>query len=144
MADFKPIETQEAFDAAIKDRIERAKKAAADEAAKKYEGWTSPDDAKKSAEQITALTAQVADLTAKNAAAELGAMRTRLAAETGLPYALAGRLTGDTEEAIKADAEAFAKLIAPAPSPSPQFSPETPATNAQDAALMAMLGELNT
>lgn len=144
MAEFKPIETQEAFDAAIKDRIERAKKAAADEAAKKYEGWTSPDDAKKSAEQITALTAQVADLTAKNAAAELGAMRTRIAAETGLPYALAGRLTGDTEEAIKADAEAFAKLIASAPSPSPQFSPETPATNAQDAALMAMLGELNT
>ena len=37
MADeFKIIETQEALDAIIKDRIERAKKSAADETAKKY------------------------------------------------------------------------------------------------------------
>lgn len=47
MPEFKPIETQEALDAIIKDRIERAKKSAADETAKKYEGYLSPDDVKK-------------------------------------------------------------------------------------------------
>ena len=67
MSEFKPIETQEAFDAAIKDRLERAKKTVTDEVKKQYEGWISPDDAKKSADRITELTQQVTDLTAKNA-----------------------------------------------------------------------------
>ena len=143
MSEFKPIETQEAFDAAIKDRIERAKKSAADEAAKKFEGWISPEDAQKSADEIAGLKTQVADLTAKNTAAELSALRTRIAHETGLPYELADRLRGDDEKAIRADAEAFSKLTAPKPSPSPSYSPETPVGSATDAAFAALASELN-
>lgn len=143
MSEFKPIETQEAFDAAIKDRIERAKKAAAAEAAKQYEGYVSPEDAKKSADQIADLQGQVADLAAKNTAAELSALRTRIAHETGLPYELADRLRGDDEKAIRADAEAFSKLTAAKPAPSPAYSPEMPVGSATDAAFAALASELN-
>lgn len=144
MPEFKPIETQEAFDAAIKERIERAKKSAADETAKKYEGYISPEDAQKSADEIAGLKAQVADLTAKNTAAGLDALRTRIAHETGLPYELAGRLVGDDEKAIRADAEALANLTAPQPAPSPSYSPETPAGSATDAAYAALASALNS
>lgn len=144
MADFTPIETQEAFDAAIKDRIERAKKSAAADAAKQFEGWIKPEDAQKSADRIAELTQQVADLTAKNTAAELGALRTKIAHETGLPYELADRLRGDDEKALRADAETLIQLTASKPSPSPAYSPETPVTSAADAAFRALAGELNS
>lgn len=144
MAEFTPIETQEAFDAAIKDRIERAKKSAAADAAKQYEGWIKPEDAQKSADQIAALTKQVAELTAKNQAAELSALRTRIAHETGLPFELADRLHGEDEKALRADAEALGKLTASKPAPSPAYSPETPVTDAADAAFRALASELNS
>jgi hypothetical protein len=115
--EFKPIETQEAFDAAIKSRIERAKQSAADEAKKAFTGWISPDDAKKSAEQITALTGQlserdkqIAELTAKVSASDAASLRMKIAMEAGLPAALAARLTGNTEEEIRKDAELLASL----------------------------------
>lgn len=144
MAEFTPIETQEAFDAAIKDRIERAKKSAAADAAKQYEGWIKPEDAQKSADQIAALTKQVAELTAKNQAAELSALRTRIAHETGLPFELADRLHGGDEKALRADAEALGKLTASKPAPSPAYSPETPVTDAAEAAFRALASELNS
>ena len=143
MAEFTPIETQEAFDAAIKDRIERAKKSAAADAAKQYEGWIPPEDAKKSADRIAELTQQVADLTAKNTAAELGALRTRIAHETGLPFELAERLRGEDEKSLREDAEALVQLTAAKPAPSPAYSPETPVTSAADAAFRALASELN-
>ena len=122
MSEFKIIDTQEAFDAAIKERLERQRKTVTEEVTKKYEGWISPDEAGKSAERIAGLEAQVADLTAKNTAAELGALH---------------------EKSLRADAEALAKLTAPAPKPSPNYSPEPPAGSSRDAAFRAMASELN-
>lgn len=121
--EFKAIETQEAFDAAIKARIERNTRSVTDsvtaEITKKYEGWISPEDAKKSADRIAELTQQVetangqiTELTAKNQAAALDALRTRIAHESGLPYELAARLSGTTEEELKKDAETLAALVA--------------------------------
>ena len=43
---------------------------------------------------------------------ETASVKARIAHETGLPYELANRLTGDTEEAIRQDAETMAKFIA--------------------------------
>ena len=142
--EFKAITTQADFDAAIQARLDRQKKAVTAEVTKQYEGYISPADAQKSAEQIASLTQQVADLTAKNTAAELGALRTRIAHETGLPYALADRLHGDDEKALRADAEALSKLTAVKPSPSPAYSPETPVGSAADAAFRALASELNS
>lgn len=103
MADFKPIETQEAFDAAVAD------------VKKQYEGWLSPEDysTKTSdlAKQLEASKTTIADLTAKAKAYESGALKMRIAHENGIPYELAGKLSGDTEEEIKKDAETLAKFV---------------------------------
>jgi hypothetical protein len=149
MPEFKPIETQEALDAIIKDRIERAKKSAADETAKKYEGYLSPDDVKKHTDQITALTdklkeseTKIADLTAKNSAYEIASVKTKIAHEVGLPYELADRLSGTTEEEIRKDADALSKF-AMHPQATPGFSPETPPAASADAAYLALAQSLN-
>lgn len=147
--EFKAIETQEALDAIIKDRLARNTRTVTDEVTKKFEGYVSPADAKKSADQITQLTAKVAelnqqitDLTAKNTAAELGALRQKVAHETGLPFELADRLSGSTEEEIRKDAEVFAKFAAPKPQPSPDYSPETPVGTSANAAFLALANDL--
>lgn len=149
MPDFKPIESQEALDAIIKDRIERAKKSAADETAKKYEGYLSPDDVKKHTDQITALTdklkeseTKIADLTAKNSAYEIASVKTKIAHEVGLPYELADRLSGTTEEEIRKDADALSKF-AMHPQATPSFSAETPPSASADSAYRALAHDLN-
>lgn len=127
---FEPIETQEQFDAAIKERIDRAKKTARQEAekelAEKYGDYEALkeraaeskdtiaakdkrikelEDAAKAAEK----TAQ--DLTAKIGGMELAQLKARIANEVGLPLDLAGRLAGDDEESIREDAENMKALI---------------------------------
>lgn len=119
--EFTPIETQEQFDAAIKDRMDRI--------TKKYEGYTSPADLNKiKAEyerQITDLTndaaekakkyadydKQIADRDAKLKSYETASVKTRIAHETGLPYELASRLSGETEDDIRKDAESLKSVL---------------------------------
>jgi len=119
--EFKAIESQEALDAIIKARLDRNTKSVTDsvtaEITKKYEGYISPDDAKKSADEIAALTeklkaseTQIADLTAKISANEISSAKMKIALETGLPAALADRLTGSTEEELRKDAELLAQF----------------------------------
>lgn len=116
--EFKPIETQEAFDNAIKARLDRN----TDTVRKQFEGYISPDDFKtKTADlnsKITDLTGRlaerdttIADLTAKNRAYENSSVKMRIAHENGIPYELADKLSGETEEDIRKDAEIFAKFI---------------------------------
>lgn len=149
MPEFKAIETQEALDAIIRERLERQKKTVTDEVTKQYEGWISPADAKKSADQIAALTAQIgerdtkiADLTAKNSAYEISSVKMKVAHEVGLPYELAERLSGTTEEEIRKDADALAKF-AVHPQATPSFSSETPVGSTTDAAYRALAHDLN-
>ena len=72
--EFKIIDTQEAFDSAIKSRLEHNTKTVTEEVTKKFEGWLSPEDVTK---QISGLSEKIkeneqiiADLTAKNKAYE--------------------------------------------------------------------------
>ena len=119
---FEPIETQEAFDAAIKSRIERNTKTVTEEVTKKYEGYISPEDVSKQTadlnKQIEDLTAKlgerdssIADLTAKNKAYETASVKTRIAREYNIPYELADRLSGETEDDIKKDAEKLSAFV---------------------------------
>lgn len=133
MADFKPIETQEAFDAAVAD------------VKKQYEGWLSPEDynAKTSdlAKQLEANKTTIADLTAEAKAYESGALKMRIAHESGIPYELAGKLSGDTEEEIKKDAETLAKFVKNQ-QPQPLANTEHGHTNGKDAAYKSLLADL--
>ncbi|MBP5432330.1 DUF4355 domain-containing protein [Ruminococcus sp.] len=126
--EFKIIETQEAFDAAIKARLERNTRSVTEEVTKKYEGWISPEELKKSTDQIDTLSkeieankATIADLTAKNAAYEINSVKLKVAREVGLPIELADRLNGSNEEELKKDAETLAQFAAkPSHQPRPK------------------------
>ena len=149
MPEFKPIETQEALDAIIKERLERQKKTVTAEVAKQYESWASPDEVKKYTDQVAALTAKlsesetaIADLSAKNSAYEIASVKTKVAHEVGLPYELAQRLSGSTEEEIRKDADALAQFAAPRQA-TPSFSGETPVGASADAAYRALAHDLN-
>ena len=150
MSEFKPIETQEALDAILKDRLDRQKKSVTDEIKKQYEGWISPEDAKKSTDEIAALTGKlsdsektIADLTAKNSAYEISSVKMKIAHETGLPYELAERLSGSTEDEIRKDAETLSQFTTQAQA-TPSFTSEPPVGNSTDAAYRALAQSLNT
>ena len=116
MAEFTVIETQEQLDKIIGERIARAEKKAEEAAAKQYADY---DDLKKKVSdyeaQITNYGKQltdaqealktVDDLKAQIKAHETASVKTRIAHEVGLPYELANRLSGETEEEIRKDAE---------------------------------------
>ena len=145
---FKPIETQEAFDAAIAERLERDRKKYAGqvEADLKGKGWKSPEEV----EQLTAdLSKQIKTLqdtaaeTARTIAdkdkeiakgegyrAELE--KTRIAIAQGLDIKYADRLRGETREEWEADAKDLAKDFAAYASaqnqPAPLGSPGTSGT----------------
>lgn len=122
--EFKVIETQEELDAVIKDRLARNTRTVTDAVTKKYEGYISPDEAKKTADELATLTkeleankATIAELTAKNSAYETNSVKMKTAQEYGLPAELAERLNGDTEEDLKKDAESLSLLIKPVHKP---------------------------
>lgn len=124
MAEFKVIETQEEFNARLKERVERAERLAREE----FNGWTSPDDLQKlneaHAKEIETLNAAHAkemekyagyddkfkEFTGKIHELETTQMKTRIANEKRLPFDAIEFLTGDDEESISASADKLSKL----------------------------------
>ena len=134
MSEFKIIETQEEFDARISERLKRA----AETAAKKYEGWTSPEDletVKSDYEsKIKTLEDSVASAEqklkdkdieiAESAKYRTDLEKTRIALAAGLKPEYADRLRGETADDWKADAEILAKDFKAAHVVAPQGNPD--------------------
>jgi hypothetical protein len=119
MSDFEAIETREQFEEAVKDRLEQERETvrrefsgylspeaveekykeylSPKEAEEKYKGYLSPEDA--------------ANKDATIAKYEKESKRVKVAMENGIPYELAGKLSGGTEDEMKKDAEAFSKFL---------------------------------
>ena len=93
--DFEIIETQEAFDEKVKGILEENTKTVTDTVKKQFKGYISPDESAK-------LNQQIAELTAKNKAFETSSAKMKIAFENGIPFELAEKLSGETEEEIKA------------------------------------------
>ena len=131
MAEFKAITTQEELNRIIEERLSRERAKYADYEALKADSAALRElQGKKLDEQVTALTGQLqkaqGDLSAMQTRAETAErslLRSRIAREKNLPAELADRLTGDDETALRADAEALAKLIAPAQPAAPLADP---------------------
>lgn len=122
MSEFTPIETQEELDRIIGQRLEREKESTA----KKYGDY---DDLKKQnkeyQKQVSDLSAelkkyeegsaetssQISELEAKVKMYETDSVKTRIALEAGLPYGMARRLAGETEDEIREDAKSLVNLI---------------------------------
>ena len=131
MADFTPITTQAEFDAAIAERLSRQEKsvmarfegaipkADADKLKAGYEAQI--EELKRQIETATSAQAaseqQLTDALSKCRAYESASVKTRIALECGLPYGMAGRLSGETEEEIRRDAESLRGMMKPAAAP---------------------------
>lgn len=119
---FTPINTQEEFDSAIGERLSRDRESQA----KKYEGWTSPEDLKKITDAHEAEIKKLTDAAAesetkiKNLNEEIAKgntyradlEKTRIAIAQGLDIKYADRLRGETREEWEADAKDLAKDFA--------------------------------
>lgn len=122
MSEFKVINTQEEFDSAIAARLQRERESI-------HKQYADHDELKKQNEeyrnQLTdttqklqdALKSQsetenkIAELNSKIKAHETDSAKTRIALETGLPYQFASKLSGETDEEIRADAEKMIEII---------------------------------
>lgn len=125
MADFTPITTQAEFDAAIAERLSRQEKSIL----ARFEGFMPAGDVqtlksgyestiaelKKQAEEAGGKLAesekQLTEANERIKGYETASAKTRIALETGLPYGMASRLSGDTEEEIRRDAEALRQMM---------------------------------
>lgn len=153
MGEFEAITTQEAFDAAIGERIRRERETTA----KKYEGYISPEDHQKTiAEYETKLTdantklseaetkeanhvKELADRDAKIKKYESDSVKTRIAHEVGIPFELSGRLSGDDEAAIRKDAETLLAAIGNTKPTAPLATGEPSGTDLANSAANAAL-----
>lgn len=118
MTEFKAIETQEQLNAIIKARLDREKEKHADydqlaEKIKKLETentslkQTITD--KETSESTTA--SKIADLEKDVTAWKQKSLKQQIAMKNGLPFDLADRLQGDSEESLNEDAERLASLV---------------------------------
>ena len=157
---FQEIKTQEEFDEAIKERLTRER----EKYSKEIERLTSEN--KEKGETISQLQQTKTDLEGKNKdltekqnqheaelkerddkikGYETDSAKKRIAREAGLPEEMAGRLSGETEEEMKKDAETLAPLFkVTEPQPNSPMGKTEPAGNdnkqdAKDAALKSML-----
>lgn len=120
MSEFKPITTQEEFDAAIKARLSREKEKYVDydqiksritELEEENIGLKSTIEANNQSKVDS--DKQLEELQKQIAGYETASLRTRIALQYGLPYDLADRLQGTDEESFKADAERLASFVKP-------------------------------
>jgi len=125
--EFKPINTQADFDAAVAARY-------GDVAGLKgqIDTLTGERDTLKKSN---------ADLAGEIKGYKIAALKSRIAREKGIPQELEGRLSGETEKEILADADALAKSIQAAKGLAPLFQPEAE-TDGKRANLTNMLHEL--
>ena len=146
MSEFKVIETQEQLDKVIGERIRRAE----EKAAEKYSDYeaikTQNEEYVKQIAQLQEATkgnqGTINELKAQVQNYESSSLKTKIALEIGLPYQMAGRLSGSNEEEIRADAETMAKLIGNQKPVAPIGSSEPVVTNPKDAAWTKLVAEL--
>ena len=120
--EFKPINTQEEFDAAIAERLKRQKETIEakyqDYDTLKNDNVTLKTQLGKANEALEAgktgtedLNKQIAELTGKVDKYELSSLKTNIALQNGIPYDLADRLNGEDEASIIEDAKRLASYI---------------------------------
>lgn len=163
MSEFKVIETQEDLDKIIQKRLAQKDR----EIEETYKDYLSPeqvedikndyqkklDDANKFVEDAKVKLAnhdkEVSDLTERAQQAETSLLKGKIALAKGIPYELANRLVGSTEEELTQDAEGIAKLIGgkqqqpTAPLYTNEAGSRTPLASNNDAALLGMLSQIS-
>lgn len=151
MGEFTPINTQEELDRVLASRLQRerdtvtkALQAQIDERDQKITGFESTiKDLNKQVETLNGQAGRITELEAKVREYETNSVKMRIARETGLPADLADRITGNDEDAMRADAEGLAKLLKSQSAPAPMYKPTGEGANdGKDAALRGLLKQV--
>lgn len=133
-AEFTPITTQEDFDKAIATRLQRER----DKAVKETEGrFADYEQLKSDIEsfkskyeeingQLTEKNTEVDKLNAQIKANETANTRAKVARELGIPFDMADRIKGETEDEMKEDAKILASFVKSSQSAPPLGDPEPP------------------
>lgn len=149
MSEFKPITTQEEFDAAIKARLSREKEKYGDydqlksrvtELEEENIGLKSTIEASNQSKADS--DKQLEEMQKQIAGYETASLRTRIALQNGLPYDLANRLQGTDEESLTADAERLAGFMKKSQPGYPLGTNEPSSIDDKDAALKGMLHKM--
>jgi hypothetical protein len=118
MTEFKVIETQEQLDTIIKARLDREKSKYADydSLAEKIKNLETENTNLKQTisnkeESESANLNRIAELEKSVSGWEAKALKQQVAIKYGLPFDLADRLQGDSEESLNEDAERLASLV---------------------------------
>lgn len=145
MAEFTPINTQEEFNQAISQRLEQARSAERQKFADYDQIKSQLGDLQK---DVATKDTTIADLQGQLKTSRADLAKTRIALEKGIPVELCNRLTGETEEEIRKDADTLAAFVGkqktppPAKNNEPEISKSEPGVKNQ-AALKSLLSELN-
>lgn len=121
---FEPITTQEAFDAAVAQRL------------------APYADYNELKAQNETYAGQIVELNSRIQTYETDALKTRIAHEVGIPFDLAQRLTGSNEADIRKDAQALLKLIQPKNPPAPLRGDPDPSGSGKKAAWRSFANQL--
>lgn len=139
---FKTIETQEQFDAMVKDRLERARESVR----KEYQDYESLKEKvngfqkeKESYEtKIASLTKSNEEITGKYKALETDSLKVKIALENGIPFEMANRLSGTDVDSITKDAKLLSGFVSK-PHQQPRRNPEA---GSSDDAYSSMLKKI--
>lgn len=126
MSEFKPINTQEEFDIAIKDRISRERK--------KFEGYLSPEQveelkkASSNSEELEALKNTNASLKGRIKDFERKELISKVLNDNGLPTSASEFLKGETEEELNNSAVSLKSLFPKEKEEEPEYRAPAPTT----------------
>lgn len=126
MSEFKPINTQEEFDIAIKDRISRERK--------KFEGYLSPEQveelkkASSNSEELEALKNTNASLEGRIKDFERKELISKVLNDNGLPTSASEFLKGETEEELNNSAVNLKSLFPKEKEEEPEYIAPAPTT----------------
>ena len=120
MADFKAVETQEELDKIIGERLKRERKQVEDEFSEKIsalekenEGLKSENaEVKSSLEKVAEKDTEIEQLQGQVKGYEKSEMQRKVALAHNIPYNLAARIRGESEEEMIEDAKSLAAYFA--------------------------------
>lgn len=134
---FEAITTQEQFDAAIEERLERERETIKTE----YKDFMSPEDVQEKYKDYLS-PEQVAEKDATIQKFERNSKKVQIAMKEGIPYELAEKISGDTEEDMEKDAKRMVGFLKKG-NQYPEYDPEPNSDKkTKEAAIKKMLNGL--
>lgn len=112
MSEFKVIESQEELDRIISERLKREREKVVNEFTEKIKTLESENaEIKSNLEKASEKDIEIKNLQGQIKAYEKSELQRKIALENNIPYTLAGRIQGETEEEMLEDAKGLSKYF---------------------------------